>query len=102
MIKNHDSMFFAPLIARERQALKEDAIADWLFEYRDEFVKLTISNGFMKCIQCERKVGRAKDGKRDWGIGNIIYEDDGEFTCDTCFDTVYEDKAKIELGYKED
>ena len=102
MIKNHDSMFFAPLIARERQALKEDAIADWLFEYRDEFVKLTISNGFMKCIQCERKVGRAKDGKRDWGIGYIIYEDDGEFTCDTCFDTVYEDKAKLELGYHED
>ena len=102
MIKNHDSMFFAPLIARERQALKEDAIADWLFEYRDEFVKLTISNGFMKCIQCERKVGRAKDGKRDWGIGYIIYEDDGQFTCDTCFDTVYEDKAKLELGYQED
>ena len=102
MIKNHDSMFFAPLVARERQALKEDAIADWLFQYRNEFVTLTVSNGFMKCIQCERKVGVEKGGEKDWRVGNIIYEDDGEFTCDTCFDTVYEDKAKLELGYHED
>jgi len=98
VIKNHDSMFFAPLIAREKQALKEDAIADWLFEYRKEFVTLTVRNGTMKCIQCERSVGEEYPGLRS----NLIYEDDGEFTCDTCFDTVYEDKAKIALGYQED
>ena len=102
MIKNHDSMFFAPLVAREREALREDAIADWLFEYRNELVTLTVSNGFMKCIQCDKKVGIGKDGERDRGVSNIIYEDDGEFTCDSCFDTIYEDKAKFELGYQED
>ena len=100
MIKNHDSMFFAPLVAREQESSRADDIADWLFGYRDDFVTLTVTNGFMKCIQCEREVGTPKNGKRDWSIKNIIYEDDGDFTCDECFDTVYEDKAKLELGYE--
>jgi len=87
------NMTLTEILKTEKEWAREELIRDRILEFQYKATRLHVANGSVRCPFCSAKVG----GESLW---SILYDVEGDRSCDECFHKVYRDEAMESLKLK--
>ena len=89
------------ILKTEKEWAREELIRDRIHEFKDKATRLHVANGSVFCPFCKARVGDEIHSETGYvSRWSILYDVEGDRSCDKCFHKVYRDEAMESLKIK--